>query len=138
MRWWSVALAAAAASGLLVANTSAADYYQQRLPDGVDTLMPRYYDYRAPRAYYPDEAPAALRLDGPVVVAPPAAVVPVPPAPPAPPYAPTGANLPPPAYPPPAYGYAAPLTPYPAANIRPICGVYRFWSGDRCIDARGD
>ena len=109
-----------------------------RIPDGYDNATPRYYDYRAPRAYYPDEAPAALRLDGPLVVAPPPAVVPVPPAPPAPPYAPTGAILPPPAYPPPAYGYAAPLAPYPAANIRPICGVYRFWSGDRCIDARGD
>jgi hypothetical protein len=106
-----------------------------RVPDGYDNQTPRYYDYRAPRAYYPDEAPAALRLQPPLVVIPPPAVAPVPPAPPAPLYAPTGTNLAPSVYPPPPYGY---VVPYPPISARPICGVYRFWSGERCIDARGD
>ena len=135
---WRAIAAVALVAVCTFAGSIGAVAQHWRIPDGYDNATPRYYDYRAPRAYYPDEAPVALRLNGPLVVAPPPAVVPVPPAPPAPPYAPTGAILPPPAYPPPAYGYAAPLTPYPAANVRPICGVYRFWSGDRCIDARGD
>jgi hypothetical protein len=135
---WRAIAAVAFVAACTFAGSIGAIAQHWRIPDGYDNATPRYYDYRAPRAYYPDEMPAALRLNGPLVVAPPPAVVPVPPAPPAPPYAPTGAILPPPAYPPPAYGYAAPLTPYPAANVRPICGVYRFWSGDRCIDARGD
>lgn len=133
-----VATASVAACALAAGDSATAQHW--RIPDGYDNAAPRYYDYRAPRAYYPDEAPAALRLDRPLVIAPPPAVAaPPPPAAPAPLYAPTGANLLPPTYPqPPAYGYAAPPPPYPAAIARPICGVYRFWSGDRCIDARGD
>ena len=136
MRCAIVAMASLAVCTFAASIGAVAQHW--RIPDGYDNATPRYYDYRAPRAYYPDEAPAALRLDGPVVVAPPAAVVPRP-------TCATGSALCPDrrqsaASRVPATGirYAAPLTPYPAANIRPICGVYRFWSGDRCIDARGD
>jgi hypothetical protein len=152
VRWWSVALAAAAASGLLVANAGAADYYQQRLPDGVDTLMPRYYDYRAPRAYYPDEAPVALRIDvnpGAVgyfpqpyvgVLPPPSAPAPIVTPVGAPvAYAPSGYPAPVGAYaPPPVPGYApAPVVPTVGARSQPICGVFRYWRDGRCVDARG-
>ena len=152
MRRWSVVLAAAAASGLLIANASAADYYQQRLPDGVDTLMPRYYDYRAPRAYYIDEAPVALRIDvnpGPLGYAPqPYVGVPPPPSAPAAivtpvaaplAYAPSGYPAPVGAYaPPPVQGYApAPIAPTVGARPQPICGVFRYWRDGRCVDARG-
>jgi hypothetical protein len=148
----SVVLAAAAASAVLVATAHAADYYQQRLPDGVDTLMPRYYDYRAPRAYYIDEAPVALRIDvnpGPLGYAPqPYAAVPPPPSPPATivtpvgaplAYAPSGYPAPVGAYaPPPVLGYGpAPVVPTLGARSQPICGVFRYWRDGRCVDARG-
>jgi hypothetical protein len=123
---WRAIVATASLAAWAIAASNSATAQHWRIPDGYDNATPRYYDYRAPRVYYPDEAPAALRLDRPLVIAPP-------PAAPAPLHAPAGANLPPP-----AYGYAAPPPPYPAAVARPICGVYRFWSGDRCIDARGD
>ena len=104
-----------------------------RIPDVYHNARPRYYDYRAPRRYYYDDAPVALRV-------PPPAFMYVAPPPPAPSYLPTGAYLHPPGYlpsagyPPPAYGYEAPP---PAVRARPICGVYRFWNGERCADARG-
>jgi hypothetical protein len=78
-----------------------------------------------------------------------------------PPYPPPGSYLPPgsyppPAYgilpgyypppgfyPPPAYGYAPPVTIYPAPPVvewvppRPSsCGRYRYWRGEYCADAR--
>lgn len=123
-----VALASIAVCALTVCHTAAAESWL--LTDGVDNARPRYYDYRAPRRYYYDDAPMALRL-------PPPAFLYAMPAQPAPPYAPTGAYLPAPGYPSPDYGYVAPPTP-PAVRARPICGVYRFWNGERCIDARGD
>jgi hypothetical protein len=148
---WRAIVATVSVAVCAVAASNSATAQHWRIPDGYDNATPRYYDYRAPRAYYYDDAPAALRLDRPLVIAPPPLPPPVavapPPARPAPLYAPTGATLPPAAYPPPpygyaappppAYGYAAPPPPYPAAVARPICGVYRFWSGDRCVDARG-
>ena len=127
MRRAVVALVSIAVCAFTVCDTAAAESWL--LPDGVDNARPRYYDYRAPRPYYYDDAPMALR------VSPPAFIYAVP----APAYAPTGAYLPPPAYPPPAYGYVAPpAPPPPVVRARPICGVYRFWNGERCIDARGD
>jgi hypothetical protein len=132
MRRAIVSAAAVLACTFTGGDSAAAQHW--RVPDGYDNQTPRYYDYRAPRAYYPDEAPAALHVPPPLAVIPP----PVPPAPPAPPHAPTGANLAPSVYPPPPYGYVVPLVPYAPITARPICGVYRFWSGERCIDARGD
>ena len=98
MRRSIIALVIAAAGGLTLASNSAAgDYFP--LPNGSDNLMPRYYDYRAPRAFYVDEAPVAYRLYGypnqpygypgqPYAATPPP---PSPPgAPPAPPPAPPG------------------------------------------------
>src|SRR5262249_21815493 len=133
----------------------AADYDQQRLPDGVDSLMPRYYEYRAPRAFYVDEGPVALRVE----------VNPIqPPLYPGQPYAapapasysasgiihPAAGYLPPlhapPAYAPPLSAYAPPAGPgYPPPEVaptggvpaQPICGVFRYWRDGRCIDARG-
>jgi hypothetical protein len=154
----TIAFVIAAAGGLSLANNGAAGEYR-RLPDGVDNPMPRYYDYRAPRAFYIDQAPVAFRLNGypnqpypnqpygagPIPPYPPAAVIYPPPvyAPPvnAPPmYAPAAA------YAPPINAYAPPVQGYPVAPVvpnvvvvrpQPLCGVYRFWQGDRCVDARG-
>jgi hypothetical protein len=108
---------------------------------------PRYYDYRAPRAFYIDEAPVAYRLhgypgqpyggSGPPPY--PAAVI-INPAPVyAPPmYAPSAYAPPVKAYAPPVQGYpVAPVVPNVVVRPQPICGVYRFWREDRCIDARG-
>jgi hypothetical protein len=155
----TIPLIAIAAGALSVASDGAlADY--RRLPSGIDNPMPRYYDYRSPRAFYADEAPVAYRLYGsphqPYVANqrpayPPAAVIYVPPAQYLPPaqiplvYAPAGAPGPamylPPAnvYAPPVQGYrAAPVVPNVVVAPQPLCGVYRFWRGDRCVDARGD
>jgi hypothetical protein len=148
-----LALAAAMLSGLLT-EANAADYYQQRLPDGVDSLMPRYYEYRAPRAFYIDEGPVALRVQ--VTPNPPPVYPGQPFAAPAPaPYPPSGIVQPaagylpllgaPPAYgspvsgygPPPATGYAGPAVAPTAVPAQPICGVFRYWRDGRCIDARG-
>jgi hypothetical protein len=125
------ALAAAAACGASVLCGGASA--QGVLPNGPDTLMPRYYDYRAPRVFYWDQGPVGYRAYG--YVYPPYAL-----------YAP--APSPPVAYAPPAYapaagvyGYApqavAPAPPGPLVAPRPICGVYRYWNGERCMDARG-
>jgi hypothetical protein len=149
-----IALVIAAAGGLSLASNSAAGDYR-RLPNGNDNLMPRYYDYRAPRAFYIDEAPVAYRLhgypgqpygypgqpyaaNGPPPY--PAAVIIYPApvyAPPA--YAPSAYVPPVNAYaPPPVQGYpVAPVVPNVVVRPQPICGVYRFWRDDRCIDARG-
>jgi hypothetical protein len=151
-----IALIAAAAGELSLASGSAAgDYW--RLPNGNDNLMPRYYDYRAPRAFYIDEAPVAYRLHGlpnqpygypnqpyaangtppypPAVIIYPAPV----PAPPIPMYAPSAYVPPVNVYaPPPVQGYPiAPVVPNVMVRPQPICGVYRFWRDDRCVDARG-
>jgi hypothetical protein len=134
---WRAIVAIGGVCALAASDSAIADGW--RLPDGSDNAMPRYYDYRAPRVYYRDEAPVAFRLEGyqqgPSAPYPPAVVY-LPPAPPVPSYAPTGAYLPPPAYPPQPGGYAPP--PIPALAVKPICGVYRFWNGERCVDARGD
>jgi len=148
----TIALIVAAAGALSVASDGAfADY--RRWPNGIDNPMPRYYDYRSPRAFYPDEAPVAYRLYGyphqPYVanrlpayppVAVPLAAQYLPPASPGF-YAPAGAPGPA-MYLPPANVYAPPFQGYRAAPVvvapQPICGVYRFWRVDRCVDARGD
>ena len=148
MRRSTIAFVIAAAGGLSVVSDSAAGD-SRRLPNGVDNLMPRYYDYRAPRAFYIDEAPVAYRLHGypgqpyvgngpppypPAVIVYPAPVY----APPM--YAPSAYAAPVNAYsPPPAQGYpVAPVVPNVVVRPQPLCGVYRFWRDDRCIDARGD
>ena len=141
-----IALVTAAAGGLTLASNSAAgDYF--RLPNGNDNLMPRYYDYRAPRAYYIDEAPVAYRLHGypgqpysayrPPAYPPAVVVYPAPM--PLPMYAPSAYVPPVNAYaPPPVQGYrVAPVVPNAVVRPQPICGVYRFWRDDRCVDARG-
>ncbi len=148
-----IALVIAVAGGLsLASNSAAGDYF--RLPNGNDNLMPRYYDYRAPRAYYIDEAPLAYRLYGyrnqPYgYLGQPDAATPPPPYPPAvvvypapaplPMYAPSAYVPPVNAYaPPPVQGYrVAPVVPNAVVRPQPICGVYRFWRDDRCVDARG-
>ena len=124
----------AAAIGLFLVGGGAHAQYR-RLPDGVDNLMPRYYDYRAPRTYYFDDAPIGFegyQYGPPAVIYPPASPVPQG-------YAPAGA-YPPRAYAPPVYGYAPPVQAYPVAPtpVRPVCGPYRFWRDGRCIDARGN
>ena len=138
----AIALVAATAAAFCVMSNSAfADPW--RLPDGNDNLMPRYYDYRTPNVFYFDEAPVAFAVHGYApayaVGSPPPAAAYVPPPPVPPVYLPAGA-YPPTRNLPPAYGYAPPaqLSPVVPVAPRPICGVYRFWSGDRCIDARGD
>ena len=146
MRRSIIALVIAAAGGLSLASDSAAGDYP-RLPNGTDNLMPRYYDYRAPRAFYIDEAPVAYRLHG--YPGQPYAANGPPPYPsaviiyPAPVYAPP--MYAPSAYAPPVNAYAPPVQGYPVAPVvpnvvvrpQPICGVYRFWRDDRCVDARG-
>jgi hypothetical protein len=144
----TLAFVIAAAGGLSVVSDSAAGDYR-RWPNGNDNLMPRYYDYRAPRAFYIDEAPVAYRLHGypnqpyagsgpplypPAVIIYPAPVY----APPM--YAPSAYAPPVSAYSPPrAQGYpVAPVAPNVVVRPQPLCGVYRFWRDDRCIDARGD
>ena len=146
MRRSIIALVMAAAGGLsLASNSAAGDYF--RLPNGNDNLMPRYYDYRAPRAYYIDEAPVAYRVYGypnqpyagtPPPPYPPAVVVYPAPAP-LPMYAPSAYVPPVNAYAPPAVqGYrVAPVVPSAVVRPQPICGVYRYWRDDRCVDARG-
>jgi len=142
-----IALVIAAACGLSVVSDSAAGDYR-RLPNGTDNLMPRYYDYRAPRAFYVDEAPVAYRLYG--YPSQPYAANRPPPYPPAviiypapvhapPMYAPSAYVPPVNAYaPPPVQGYpVAPVVPNVVVRPQPICGVYRFWRDDRCVDARG-
>jgi hypothetical protein len=118
-----VIAAIAVAGGLSLVPDGASA--QWRIPEGNDNLMPRYYDYRAPRAYYWDGAPVAFGAYGYSYLPP--AVYPAPPV-----------------YGAPAYGYGPPVARAPQAVApslpvapRPICGVYRYWNGERCLDARG-
>jgi hypothetical protein len=132
----AAAMAATMAGGLSVACDSASA--QKRLADGIDNPMPRYYDYRTPRIFYRDEGPVAYYFYG--YRDPPFADYRVPGYPPA-------VYLPPvyaaPVYAPPVNAYAPPVFPTAPAvpdvviAPRPICGVYRYWRDDRCMDARG-
>jgi hypothetical protein len=111
----------AAVTFLAMAQSAAAQDFP--IPNGIDNPMPRYYDYRAPRAFYGDDAPIAFDWQ-----------------PGAPVY---GYRAPPPAYGSQSYGYRAYDGPSLRAEVmpgpapRPICGVYRYWRDGRCIDARG-
>jgi hypothetical protein len=107
-------VAAASALSLMCGGASA----QWRIPEGNDNLMPRYYDYRAPRAFYWGGAPVAYGAYGYSYLPP--AVYPAPSA-----------------YGAPAYGYGPPVARSLPVAPRPICGVYRYWNGERCLDARG-